>query len=581
MPAASATLEVLVRGKDELTGSLNSSGNAVQSFGQKVSALKVPVAIAAAAVVAFGKSAVDAASDLNESINAVNVTFGRAAARIHEFGETSARSVGLSRRAFNEMATPLGAILQNVGFDMDQTADLTVRLTERAADMASVFNTDVTDALAAVQSALRGEANPIERYGVSVNAAAVEARALADTHKTLAKDLTNTELATARLAIIFDQTARVAGDFKNTSEGLANQQRILNSEWEDFRAEIGNRLMPVAMALVGLLNTELMPAIKTIFGFLSENQGIMIAVGVGFGILLAALFPVPAAILAITAAGVFLINHWDEIVEKYPILQTALDSVGSAFDFVKRAVDLVALGLEGGQIGGKFNIVERAAFGLGKTLRDDVIPFIEDCARAVDLLSLGLEGGQIGGEFDSWERSAFNLGKTLRDIGGIIDSVNRYLKDHDVYVTAAGAAWDIFVGAIRAQMSIFNTAAGAVRGLIGAVRALIDAINSIPDIPDIGIGIGGFEIGTGGISIPGFQHGGRVSAGRPVLVGEVQPEIFVPDSSGTILPSVGAGGLVIQFFGPFTINGDPSQAGLVGMLGYSVQQELQSRGALV
>ena len=37
--------------------------------------------------------------------------------------------------------------------------------------------------------------------------------------------------------------------------------------------------------------------------------------------------------------------------------------------------------------------------------------------------------------------------------------------------------------------------------------------------------------------IPGRQHGGPVSAGSPVKVGEAGPEIFVPSSSGSIVPN--------------------------------------------
>ena len=43
------------------------------------------------------------------------------------------------------------------------------------------------------------------------------------------------------------------------------------------------------------------------------------------------------------------------------------------------------------------------------------------------------------------------------------------------------------------------------------------------------------------LSTPGIEaraHGGPVSAGHPYLVGEKRPEVFVPDTSGTILPNV-------------------------------------------
>jgi TP901 family phage tail tape measure protein len=51
----------------------------------------------------------------------------------------------------------------------------------------------------------------------------------------------------------------------------------------------------------------------------------------------------------------------------------------------------------------------------------------------------------------------------------------------------------------------------------------------------------------------GRLHGGPVSAGQAVLVGEKRPEIFVPDRAGTILPDarMGGGGLTVNINGVF------------------------------
>src|SRR6188768_207467 len=194
-----------------------------------------PVAIAGAtaAVGTFAKASVEAASSLEESINAVNVVFGESASTILEFGENAAKSVGLAQSEFNQLATPLGSILKNAGFGLDETAEKTITLTERAADMASVFNTDVSEALSAIQAGLRGEQDPLERFGVGLSAAKVEARALADTGKDTAKSLTDQEKQLARVELILDQTNQTAGDFANTSDGLANQTRILSAEFKD------------------------------------------------------------------------------------------------------------------------------------------------------------------------------------------------------------------------------------------------------------------------------------------------------------------------------------------------------------
>jgi TP901 family phage tail tape measure protein len=66
------------------------------------------------------------------------------------------------------------------------------------------------------------------------------------------------------------------------------------------------------------------------------------------------------------------------------------------------------------------------------------------------------------------------------------------------------------------------------------------------------------------LTIPGRARGGRVSGGRPYLVGEMGPELFVPGESGGILSNrataqVGSG--VVNYNISVTANGDPAEAG--------------------
>jgi len=81
-------------------------------------------------------------------------------------------------------------------------------------------------------------------------------------------------------------------------------------------------------------------------------------------------------------------------------------------------------------------------------------------------------------------------------------------------------------------------------------------------------------------ALPGFANGGRPAVGRPSVVGERGPELFVPDRAGTILPNgVGMGGGTT-----ITVNVDASEtsadassgqgAQLGKAIGLAVQQEL-------
>jgi hypothetical protein len=83
-----------------------------------------------------------------------------------------------------------------------------------------------------------------------------------------------------------------------------------------------------------------------------------------------------------------------------------------------------------------------------------------------------------------------------------------------------------------------------LRQLYEEVVQLIVKLTLMRTLESIGVNLGGFSI-PGGLS--GFAGGGAPTPGQPILVGEAGPEIFVPGSTGSIVPNsvlsaAGAGG---------------------------------------
>ena len=76
----------------------------------------------------------------------------------------------------------------------------------------------------------------------------------------------------------------------------------------------------------------------------------------------------------------------------------------------------------------------------------------------------------------------------------------------------------------------------------------------------------------------GFANGGRPPVGRPSIVGERGPELFVPDRAGTIVPNSAMGGASVTVnvdASGSSVEGNSDQASQLGrMLGAAVQAEL-------
>ena len=219
----------------------------------------VGLAGVAAGAIKVGMDSIDLASDLGESINAVNVSYDKQARAVRKLGTQAADSLGLSNEQFNSLAVRFSAFSKTIAGGQGKKVVTTLDdLTTRAADFASVMNLDVNEAANLFQSGLAGETEPLRRYGLDLSAAAVEAHAFATGIATGSGELTEAEKIQARYSLLMQQTTKTAGDFANTSDSLANRQRILNARWDDARAKLGTGLLPYMEDASGwILNTGL------------------------------------------------------------------------------------------------------------------------------------------------------------------------------------------------------------------------------------------------------------------------------------------------------------------------------------
>ena len=106
---------------------------------------------------------------------------GKAPGRFWPMAVTAvANAVGLVAASLQSCSlTPIGRpAAKRRGFNAGEAAQQTIALTERAADLASVFNVDVSTALEAINSGLKGEADPLEQFGIGLSAANLQAFAL-------------------------------------------------------------------------------------------------------------------------------------------------------------------------------------------------------------------------------------------------------------------------------------------------------------------------------------------------------------------------------------------------------------------
>ena len=234
---------------------------------------------AAAGVVGVGKffgDAIKGASALQQSVGGVEAVFKGQAAAIKAASAEASQNLGLSKNAYNEMATVLGAMLKNQGL-RDFTGQ-TQRLIGVGADLAAQFGGSTREAVEALAAAMRGESDPIERYGISLNETAVKAELAAMGSDKLKGAALEQAKAQARINIIMRQSADAQGAFAREADTAAGKQQRLAASWENFKSAIGGALLPVlsrvldVLAAVGVGVTQLWGAMSGGDSVLSRVQ---------------------------------------------------------------------------------------------------------------------------------------------------------------------------------------------------------------------------------------------------------------------------------------------------------------------
>jgi hypothetical protein len=336
---------------------LSTSGSKLMAVGGKMS-----LAVTAPIVGGFAM-AINQASDLDEAINASSVVFGDAADEMNAFSQAAIDNLGLARQTVLQMATPLGAMLTAQGVDVAEAQRITEDLITRGRDIKSLFNASSTEeVLQAIAAGLRGESEPLRRYGVQLSEAALQAEALSsgliqvegDTTKVMSAQLTAQkasrayaeavekhgansakaqeaqlamEIANDKLAaaiedksipaldaetkmraaynIIMEQSSIAEGDYARTKDSYANQAERAKEQTKEMAAELGENLMPTVQKVLGFVGD-----LVDKFNNLSEGQQNAILIGLGIAAIAGPIATVIGAVQALMGTLTLLAARW-------------------------------------------------------------------------------------------------------------------------------------------------------------------------------------------------------------------------------------------------------------------------------
>lgn len=250
----------------------------IQGLAKKVGK-SLAAAFAVKKLVDFGKSCIELGSDLSEVQNVVDVTFPHMSKQIDQFAKNASTQFGLSETMSKRFTGTFGAMAKAFGFNEKAAYDMSTTLTGLSGDVASFYNISQDEAYTKLKSVFTGETESLKDLGIVMTQTALDSYALANGFGKTSANMSEMEKVALRYKFVQDQLTSAAGDFSRTSDGWANQVRILQLQFDSLKATIGQGLINVLSPVIKVINTiigklmSLANAFKAFTEFITGNKG--------------------------------------------------------------------------------------------------------------------------------------------------------------------------------------------------------------------------------------------------------------------------------------------------------------------
>lgn len=238
----------------------------------------IPIGIVAAIKKAMTSSAVELASDLEETQNVVNVSFKNMKYAAEDFAKSAMSTFGITELQAKRYSSTYMSMASAMGISTEAASKMSINLTKLSADVASFYNLSNDEAYEKFRGVFSGEAEPLKALGIVMTETSLNAYALKEGITKTYKEMSEAEKVALRYKFIMNQMSLAQGDFARTADGWANSMKTLQNQFDAFKTKVGNGLIKIFTPLLQILNacvaklSELMDVLYEKLGWFQDEE---------------------------------------------------------------------------------------------------------------------------------------------------------------------------------------------------------------------------------------------------------------------------------------------------------------------
>lgn len=175
-----------------------------------------------------------------ENLNLLENVFTENTEAALDFIDATADNFGLDANAIAEYISTFRQMANAMGQTTEAATQMSEALTRIALDVASLRNVEFDTVISDFTSALAGQVKPVRKYGFDITMYSIDELMEELGYGSVSRTMSQGDKQLARAILLIRQSQDAWGDLSITINTFANQQRMLNDQWNTALRLLGN-----------------------------------------------------------------------------------------------------------------------------------------------------------------------------------------------------------------------------------------------------------------------------------------------------------------------------------------------------